>query len=251
MRMFLITSNGRKIAITHPRRDALIADLRAALRARHGFRMATVNLDHIVQITANPAFARAYAVQDIVVADGRPIRWLSQLARQPVDVMPGSDMIVPMARLAAEEGRPIALIGSTDSALDGAAAYLAAHVPGLSIAYRHAPPMGFDPDSEDAARILREAEASGAGLCFLALGAPKQEMLAARGAVLAPSVGLVSIGAGLDFLAGHQRRAPRVMRALALEWLWRALSSPVRMVPRYARCAAALPGLAWRAARAR
>jgi len=41
------------------------------------------------------------------------------------------------------------------------------------------------------------------------------------------------------------------MRALALEWLWRALQSPVRMVPRYARCFAILPGLIWAAWRQR
>ena len=43
-------------------------------------------------------------------------------------------------------------------------------------------------------------------------------------------------------LAGHQARAPAWVRHLALEWLWRALSSPRRLIPRYAACAAILPG---------
>jgi UDP-N-acetyl-D-mannosaminuronic acid transferase (WecB/TagA/CpsF family) len=55
----------------------------------------------------------------------------------------------------------------------------------------------------------------------------------------------------LDFLSGHQVRAPRIMRALALEWLWRALQNPVRMVPRYAKCFAMLPGLMMQALRQR
>ncbi|MFX0540186.1 WecB/TagA/CpsF family glycosyltransferase [Roseovarius sp. S4756] len=249
--MFLTTSNGRKVYISHARRAALLEDIRALTRRRAGFRMATVNLDHMVQIARNEAFAEAYAQHDMIVADGRPIRWLSQVAGQPVDLMPGSDMIVPLARIAAEEGRSIALIGSTDAVLGGAEAHLRTLVPGLEVAYHHAPPMGFDPDGAAAAEMLAALEASGAALCFLALGAPKQERLAARGAALAPSVGLVSIGAGLDFLAGQQRRAPRIMRALALEWLWRALGHPTRLIPRYARCAAILPGLAWRARQAR
>ncbi|WP_197470813.1 WecB/TagA/CpsF family glycosyltransferase, partial [Sulfitobacter sp. HI0054] len=76
------------------------------------------------------------------------------------------------------------------------------------------------------------------------------EILAARGRDIAPGVGFASIGAGLDFLAGRQRRAPKWMRMLALEWLWRAMQSPQRLVPRYARCFAILPRLtlaAWRA----
>ncbi|UOA26818.1 WecB/TagA/CpsF family glycosyltransferase [Pseudosulfitobacter sp. DSM 107133] len=249
--MFLITENGRKVAISHARRDALLRDVRAHLDTMTGFRLATVNLDHLVQIASNNVFADAYAQHDIVVADGRPIRWMSQLAGQPVEVITGSDLIVPLSRQAAQAGRSIAMIGSSDAALSGAEAHLRAHVPDLTVAYRHAPAMGFDVDSDAAGDILRDLEASGAGLCFLAFGAPKQERLAARAALLAPSVGMVSIGAGLDFLAGHQTRAPRILRILALEWLWRAATSPARMVPRYAKCFAILPGLMWRAWRAR
>ncbi len=80
------------------------------------------------------------------------------------------------------------------------------------------------------------------GLCFIALGAPKQESFAARGRQLAPDVGFASVGAGVDFIAGSQTRAPAWVRAMAMEWLWRALSSPRRLLPRYAACAAILPG---------
>lgn len=92
---------------------------------------------------------------------------------------------------------------------------------------------------------------SGARLCFIALGAPKQEFFAAFARTHSPTVGFASIGAGLDFLSGHQTRAPKVMRAFALEWFWRALQSPKRMVPRYAKCFAILPGLAFEAWRQR
>ncbi|MBP9183826.1 MAG: WecB/TagA/CpsF family glycosyltransferase, partial [Fuscovulum sp.] len=91
----------------------------------------------------------------------------------------------------------------------------------------------------------------GSGLCLVALGAPRQERLAALGRQLAPAVGFASVGAGVDFLAGHQRRAPPWVRAIAMEWLWRALSAPRRLVPRYAACAAILPSEALRALRQR
>jgi UDP-N-acetyl-D-mannosaminuronic acid transferase (WecB/TagA/CpsF family) len=55
-------------------------------------------------------------------------------------------------------------------------------------------------------------------------------------------VGFASVGAGLDFIAGHQTRAPEWWRRFALEWLWRTVSSPRRLLPRYAACAAILPG---------
>ncbi len=242
---------GHEIAITIPTRARLMQEVTARLRAGAGFRLATVNLDHLVKIRSNPAFARAYGAQDLVVADGNPIVWLSRLAGTPVELVPGSDLVLPLCRLAASEGCAIALIGSTESALTDAARHLRAAVPGLRIAQQISPPMGFDPESDAAAALLHDIRSCGAQLCFLALGAPKQEILAARGADLAPSVGFASIGAGLDFLGGHQRRAPRWMRALALEWLWRAIGAPARMIPRYISCISILPELALNAVKSR
>lgn len=239
------------IRITMPSRAALMGEVRRRLRAGEGFALATVNLDHLAKMTASADFARVYAGQDLVVADGWPVVALSRLAGRPVALMPGSDLVVPLCALAAEEAAPVALVGSTDQALADAAAALRARVPGLEIVLSIAPSAGFDPDSAEAAEILRRLDLGGVRLCFLALGAPKQEALAARGRDLAPTVGFASIGAGLDFLGGHQVRAPRWMRRVGLEWLWRMLGSPGRMVPRYVRSALVLPVQALKALRLR
>ncbi len=232
-------------------RDALFQAVRDRFVAQRGFALATVNLDHLAKLPADCAFLKAYRAHDLVVADGRPVVWLSRLARQPLELMPGSDMIIPLCHICAEMAVPIALVGSSDAALEGASRALKIQVPGLQIRYLHAPPYGFDPNSAQADAIYNALNASGAGLCFVALGAPKQELFAARGREMAPSVGFASIGAGLDFLSGHQVRAPKIMRMFALEWLWRALQSPARMVPRYAKCFAILPELAVQAWRQR
>lgn len=229
------------IPVNMPDRDALLAAVAARWRVRQGFALATINLDHLVKLYRLARFRAAYAAQDLVVADGNPIVWLSRLARRPVALVPGSDLVVPLAELAAREGVSVALVGSTAAVLDGAAQELQRQVPGLRIAARLAPPMGFDARSPAAAELLEEVADSGARLCFLALGAPRQEELAARGRQVAPSVGFAAVGAGLDFLTGAQQRAPEWVRRLALEWLWRMLTSPRRLVPRYTACAAILP----------
>ncbi|WP_323765911.1 WecB/TagA/CpsF family glycosyltransferase [Marinovum sp.] len=240
-----------RLAITMPRRAGLMAEVAERLARGEGFALATVNLDHLVKLRQSAAFRRAYDAQDLVVADGNPLVWLSKLAGDPVELIPGADMVVPLAELAAAQGVPVALVGSTEAALQGAAEALCARVPGLQVAARIAPPMGFEPAGPGGAAVLREVAASGARLAFLALGAPKQEVLAARGREIAPGVGFASIGAGLDFLAGAQQRAPKIVRSLALEWLWRMLSNPRRLVARYALCAAILPGHALTALRHR
>lgn len=212
-----------------------------------GFALATINLDHLVKLHLHDGFRRAYAQHDLVVADGNPIVWLSRLAGQRVSLITGSDLVVPLAHAAAAEDVAVALVGSTPGTLALAAARLEEMAPGLTVIERIAPAFGFDPEGDAAAEILAQLAESGAGLCFLAFGAPKQEILAARGRQIAPHIGFVSVGAGLDFIAGQQTRAPLWMRRLALEWVWRALSSPRRLIPRYLACMAILPGEAWRA----
>jgi exopolysaccharide biosynthesis WecB/TagA/CpsF family protein len=231
----------KRISVNIVDRPQLEHEVLVRLKEVSGFALATINLDHLVKLEQDADFLAAYAAHDLVVADGHPVVWLSRVAGRPVQLMPGSDMVVPLCRLAVQAGVSVALVGSTREALSDARQTLLAEVPGLDVTWCHAPSGVFDPDSEEAAEILSTLNRKKVGLCFLALGAPKQERLAARGRGLAPGVGFASVGAGLDFLGGHQRRAPAWVRRLALEWLWRALSSPSRMIPRYLKCLAILP----------
>lgn len=229
------------ITVNIPDTATLGAAVSERWRQGEGFALATLNLDHLVKLRRDPAFRMAYHAMDFVTADGNPIVWLSRLAGQPVSLLPGSDILMPLLHMAGAKAHGVAFLGSSTEALTRAEEALTRQVPGLQVVARIAPPMGFDPTGDEAEQMLRDVQASGARLCILALGAPKQEILAVRGRTFAPEVGFCCFGAGLDFFAGAQRRAPWVFRALALEWLWRALSSPARMVPRYARCFAILP----------
>jgi N-acetylglucosaminyldiphosphoundecaprenol N-acetyl-beta-D-mannosaminyltransferase len=231
--------------VNMPDEAALLADIGARLDRGLGFAVATLNLDHIVKLRRDPIFARAYAAQSHVVADGNPVVWLSHLAgRHDVKLVPGSELIAPLVALAAQRGVALAFLGSTEPVLYAAKARLEADHPGLSVQACLSPPFGFDPGAAEADALLDQVAASGARICLLALGAPKQEILAARGLARHPGIGFLSIGAGLDFIAGHQTRAPVWVRRLAMEWLWRMLTNPRRLARRYLDCALVLPGLA-------
>ena len=230
---------------------ALFRSVATRLAAREGFALATINLDHLVKLRSQAGFRKAYAAHDMVVADGNPVVWLSRLAGHSVHLVPGSDVVVPLAHMAAAAGVRVALVGSTDATLQAAAAAFRRCIPAIDIAVCLAPPMGFNVESAQADALLADLEQREIGLCFLALGAPKQEMLAARGRLLAPHVGFASVGAGLDFLAGTQVRAPLWMRKISMEWLWRMAQNPARMVPRYLACAVLLQLLAADALRMR
>jgi exopolysaccharide biosynthesis WecB/TagA/CpsF family protein len=237
------TQEAGAISVNVPSKCALLEDIDAAVENGSGFQVATLNLDHVVKLRSQPEFHAAYARHSHVTADGNPIVWLSRLAGQKVELVPGSELIEPIAEIAARHGVPIALLGATEDTLSKTAQRLTARYPGLKIAAQIAPPMGFDPEGTLAQEYMEQLFRSGAGVCFLALGAPKQEIFASHAKTLLPDIGFVSIGAGLDFIAGSQRRAPRIVRMVAAEWLWRMLANPGRLAGRYAACLVILPSL--------
>jgi len=241
-----------RVTVTVSDKKTLLSNVRHCFEADQGFSVATLNLDHVVKLRRDPAFLSAYAAHTHVTADGNPIVWLSRLAGQKdIKLVPGSELIEPLAEIAAQEKMPVAFFGSTEASLEAAAHALGSRFPDLEIVLKLAPPMGFDPVGIDADGAIKEIENSGARLVFLALGAPKQERFAAYAQSALPKAGFLSIGAGLDFISGQQKRAPYLVRAFAAEWLWRMLGNPKRLAARYGSCLLALPGLVLEALRSR
>jgi N-acetylglucosaminyldiphosphoundecaprenol N-acetyl-beta-D-mannosaminyltransferase len=108
--------------VTVPDAETLLSDIDERMRQRQGFSITTLNMDHVVKLHCNPAFHTAYAAQTHVTADGNPIVWLSRLAGQNISLIPGSELVEPMAALAVQTGTPVALVGTTDASLEVAAA---------------------------------------------------------------------------------------------------------------------------------
>ncbi len=214
------------------------------LDAGLGFTLFTLNLDHVVKRRSDVSFRQAYSRATFVTADGAPVVWLASRQGARLKRVTGADLVVPMCEAAARAGHPIALFGSSNGALAESAARLRRMFPRLDIVFIEAPPQGFDPASNAASDAARRIAATGARLCFVALGAPKQEAFADLMAPLHPRIGFMGIGAALDFIAGEQRRAPEMFRDRGLEWAWRLGSNPRRLATRYARCAAVLARLA-------
>lgn len=78
-----------------------------------------------------------------------------------------------------------------------------------------------------------QVNASGADVVLVAFGNPLQEQwILDHGDEIEAPV-MMGVGAFLEFLSGSTRRAPRWMRALRLEWLFRLSREPRRLLKRY------------------
>ena len=118
------------------------------------------------------------------------------------------------------------LLGAKPGVAEQAAEKLAAQYHGLKIAGTH------DGYFKEDGPIVEAIAATGADCVFVCLGAPKQErwMAAHRGAL--PGI-MLGVGAAFDYEAGNIQRAPLWMQRCSLEWLYRLMQDPVRLLPRY------------------
>jgi exopolysaccharide biosynthesis WecB/TagA/CpsF family protein len=201
------------------------------------FMVCTLNLDHVVKLRHYAKFREAYARARYVTADGFPIVTLARLSGYRIERTTGADLIEPICKIAAKRNFPIFLMGSSLRTLCVSASRLVTNHPGLDIRGVFAPPRGFDPESPLAEEITTILGRSGARICFVALGAPRQELFSAKAIDRTTDICFLPVGAGLDFIAGSQLRAPTVLQHLKLEWAWRLVLNPTRLFVRYSQCA--------------
>lgn len=215
---------------------------------RRGGTVFTINLDHLAKLRWDASFRAAYERAAYVTADGMPVVMLARSEGVAIDRVTGADLVVPLCRAAAAAGVSVYFFGTRSEILERAVARLRLEIPDLKVAGTDAPPMGFDPRGEAARVTAERISASGAGICFVALGAPKQELFANAALPWSEGVVYLGVGAALDFIAGERSRAPRFMQRTGLEWLWRTAQEPRRMVPRYVKSAVWLAGYVLRLA---
>jgi N-acetylglucosaminyldiphosphoundecaprenol N-acetyl-beta-D-mannosaminyltransferase len=143
----------------------------------------------------------------------------------------GPDLMRRCCALAATRNESVFLYGGTERTLEMLQSALREEHRGLIIAGTYSPPFRPLTEQEDDA-IVEMINESGAGVVWVGLGCPKQEMWmhAHRGRVNAVMVG---VGAAFEYLAGTTRRAPRWMQRAGLEWLHRLASEPRRLWRRY------------------
>ena len=123
------------------------------------------------------------------------------------------------------------MLGATPEVAAAAAQKLQIQNPGLVIAGVISPP--FQPVLEMDPGIVAEIRAVDPDILLVAFGNPKQEKWIE---IYGPQVNvplMIGVGATLDFIAGHMARAPRWMQRTGLEWLFRLLQEPRRLVKRY------------------
>lgn len=107
--------------------------------------------------------------------------------------------------------------------------------PGLQVAGTCCPPFR-EPTDEELDALCNELREKKVDLLWVALGGPRQEQWMHRYLGRIPVPVMLGVGAAFDFHTAHQVWAPKWMRAIGLEWLWRLCTGGKRVFVRNVIC---------------
>lgn len=212
--------------------DKTVAYITENLEALKGNYICVSNVHTTVMAFRDKEYRKVQNSGAMALPDGQPLSIVSR-GRGFVQArrVPGPDLMPIILELSQEKGYTHFFYGSTEGTLAKLREVLLKRYPKLGIAGMYAPPFR-DLTQEEDDEIVRRINASGADFVWVALGAPKQEkwMYEHRNRVNGLMIG---VGAAFDFIAGTVKRAPMWMQKLCLEWVFRIMQNPKRMIPRY------------------
>lgn len=181
------------------------------------------------------AVRTAYTSADVAYIDGMPFVVQGRLLGGSVDRSHRNtylDWYDSLLTTAQEKGWRVFFLGGTAQALELGCATLAERFPDLILEGRD----GFfdaSPNSADTVKVIAEINDFRADIVLVGMGMPRQELwVAANRRHLRVPV-TVTVGAGMDYVAGLIPTPPRWMGKYGVEWMHRLVSEPRRLWHRY------------------
>ena len=208
----------------------------------------TPNVDHFNRLALDSSFGELYSDADYVLCDSRIVQKLSLLFEdKPVKhVVPGSDLTAIIFSRLDNSDCNVFVVGPTDSEVNKVRVKYS-----LTALQSFNPSMGFIRNENEVESIVSAIISAKPKIVFLAVGSPQQEALAVKIKKRYSDLGLhqgpvlLCVGASIDFIIGKVTRAPVFMQKAHLEWLFRALTEPRRLIPRYYNNFCWLVSYAW------
>jgi len=186
-----------------------------------------VNPEKVIRAQRDPRLLAALRSSALLVPDGIGVVLASRLlGLGRMERVPGSELMPRICEIAARRGVGIYLFGAAPEVNEKAAAVLRERYPRLQVAGRH---HGYVAEV-DMERIVADINASCAAILFLALGSPRQELWMGRYLARLNVRLCQGVGGTFDVIAGTVKRAPRAFIELHLEWLYRLLRNPRRLL---------------------
>jgi N-acetylglucosaminyldiphosphoundecaprenol N-acetyl-beta-D-mannosaminyltransferase len=206
---------------------AVLQRIKAAVASAAAFTISTPNLNFLVNSQSDREFRETLLLSDLSPTDGMPIVWIAQLMGIPIKHRISGSDIFEALKAPDGTGRPLKvfLFGGAEGVAAAASKALNVEPSGLACVGTMCPGFGtVDEMSRD--EVIQEINSSRADFLVAALGAKKGQLWLQRNHHRLRIPIRAHLGATINFQAGTIKRAPRMLRKLGLEWLWRIKEEP-------------------------
>lgn len=204
--------------------EEALKEVEKMMSSEDQFHIATPNPEMLLEAQKNEKFRLVLQNTALNIPDGVGIILASIWLRKPLKQrVTGIDLMEKI--IEKSKGKKIFLLGAAKGVAEKTAEIFQKKFPEVKIAGTHS----GSPKVEDEKKIVNKINSSAAEILFVAYGAPAQELWIERNLKKMPTVKIaIGIGGAFDFITGIQKRAPKWMQKIGLEWLYRLLQEPKR-----------------------
>ena len=204
--------------------DTALQYVNQHMKENKGMQIVTINPEMIEIGKSNNEFGRILNEADLVIPDGVGVKLALKIKGINQENIPGVEFSKRLIKLCELEGYTIGLLGAKEEVVQKAATNLRNEFKNLNITYVR---NGYFDDQEKNI-ITQELKALEPKVVFVALGAPKQEMLSNELKEQMPKTIFIGVGGSFDVWSGMVKRAPKIWQKMGLEWLYRTIKEPSR-----------------------
>jgi len=203
----------------------------AAVCSRRTVCHAVVNAAKLVYMQKNDRLRRSVISADLINADGMSVVYAARFLGRPLrERVTGIDLFWTLLAWSEQKGYRPFLLGAKEDVLRKAVAKIGERYPRLILSgFR----SGYWAAGEEAS-VAREIAAVKPDLLFVGISTPKKETFIHDHAESLGVPFIMGVGGSFDIAAGITKRAPEWMQKRGLEWLFRVIQEPKRMIRRYA-----------------
>ena len=189
-----------------------------------------VNADKILQINEDSAIREIVKRCEIVNADGASMLIAANnLNIKLPERVAGIDLMLELCLAAAAKNYSVYLLGAKQAVVEKTAEVLTERYPGINICGIHNGYFSVDEDKE----IIEEVKSLSPQIVFVGITSPRKELLIEKFRDYGATAVFVGVGGSFDVISGNIPRAPKWMQKIKLEWLFRLLQEPKRLLKRY------------------
>jgi N-acetylglucosaminyldiphosphoundecaprenol N-acetyl-beta-D-mannosaminyltransferase len=198
--------------------------------SKRPFWIVTANPEILLCAKRDPSYADTLRKAGLRIADGAGLRILGLLRGKRIIRTAGADLAEALVAWAHETGQSAGFIGGVPGTAARACAKMAQKYPGLKCFAEQGGIVSLEGKGDDANEEARHRLTLQApDILLAAFGHPKQERWIERYVSDFPSLkAVMGVGGTFDYWAGTVRRAPKWMREIGLEWLYRLIKEPKR-----------------------